>query len=632
MTIITATPEEIDSWLHQSGFSLGANQFTFSISTADSIWPGYGAGSEPTDPNYAFADANLAAGFIGALAVWDSIIAPDYTQVADDGTTRGEIRIAYTDTGGSLGYAYSGDPVPPGGVVGDIWMNYTNQGTDWSSGTYNFEGLLHEIGHTLGLKHTFESPAAPLSLDDARYSIMSYTRNDGYFWTFSQNGDSISGEAVQAVALTPMVLDIAAAQAIYGAETTTRTGDDQYSFVQWEPVFQTIYDAGGTDTIDTSNFTLPSVIDLRSGAYSSIGMADAQAQIDYWSAKTPVFSSFIASVINSEPDLYTFTDNLGIAIGTVIENAIGGAGDDQIIGNDVANLLTGMLGDDTIDGGSNVDTAVVAGNRDTYTILQTDIGVFLVTGQDGADTLTNVEYLQFADELLRLLPGTGTSVDFNADPATFMGGIRDFDGNDLGGDNSWLRIGEADVNGDGDLDQILVNMEIGRFAEVGIAGDGLVYFADYSWAGETRVVGIYIDPLVQSGEVEAGSDFDSQRRFQNDLFIENINRVLGGDDYDGDGLQEVYFGLTDGTAYLHAYMHADGNIQYANYQSEQQVIDYLNANGYGSETYADWFPAPAAAQLPQSQEIQAFSADLFLADYGFLAASNDQLPHIEFMV
>jgi hypothetical protein len=27
-------------------------------------------------------------------------------------------------------------------------------------------------------------------------------------------------------------------------------------------------------------------------------------------------------------------------------------------------------------------------------------------------------------------------------------------------------------------------------------------------------------------------------------------------------------------------MHDDGNIQYANYQSESQMSDYLNSNGY----------------------------------------------------
>jgi hypothetical protein len=207
--------------------------------------------------------------------------------------------------------------------------------------------------------------------------------------------------------------------------------------------------------------------------------------------------------------------------------------------------------------------------------------------------LSKLEYLQFDDQTIRLLPGTGTSVNFNtSDPSVYrpaLANIRDFDGNALGGNDGWLRIGAADVNGDGDSDQILVNRTIGRFAEVGIAPDGMIYFDDHGWAGETRVVGIYIDPLVQSGEVVAGGPFDSQRRFQNDLSIENINRVLGAGDYDRDGLQEVYFALTDKTAYLHAYMHADGNIRYANYQSQSQVIDYLTDHGFAASTWDGWF-------------------------------------------
>ena len=81
---------------------------------------------------------------------------------------------------------------------------------------------------------------------------------------------------------------------------------------------------------------------------------------------------------------------------------------------------------------------------------------------------------------------------------------------------------------------------------------------------------------------------DSQQRFQNDLNIANVAAILGADDYDSDGLQEIYFSLTDSTAYLHAYMHADGNIEYANYQNEQQMTDYLGQYGYGEETWGEW--------------------------------------------
>ena len=112
-------------------------------------------------------------------------------------------------------------------------------------------------------------------------------------------------------------------------------------------------------------------------------------------------------------------------------------------------------------------------------------------------------------------------------------------------------------------------------------------FDNHGEGGDTRVVGIYIDPLVADGTNEQDGPFDSQRRFQNDLFIDNL-RVLGADDYDSDGFQEIYWRTVDGTAYLRSLMHADGNIQYANYQSEQQMVDYLSAQGYDEGTWGSW--------------------------------------------
>ena len=69
--------------------------------------------------------------------------------------------------------------------------------------------------------------------------------------------------------------------------------------------------------------------------------------------------------------------------------------------------------------------------------------------------------------------------------------------------------------------------------------------------------------------------------------FENVSRsyaetVKASGDYDGDGFQEVYWKADIGGAYLRACMHADGNIQYANYQSEDQMRDYLTSKGYES--------------------------------------------------
>ena len=139
--------------------------------------------------------------------------------------------------------------------------------------------------------------------------------------------------------------------------------------------------------------------------------------------------------------------------------------------------------------------------------------------------------------------------------------------------------GTLDVNNDGTKEAIYTNSVSGRWVTASI--DPVTGAFDYSkhGAGEsTRIVGIYQDPLVANGTVEKDSVFDGSRTFINDLKLDNLILKTVGD-YDGDGFQEVYWSKVDNTAYLRAVMHADGNIQYANYQNLQQMTDYLTANG-----------------------------------------------------
>ncbi len=157
--------------------------------------------------------------------------------------------------------------------------------------------------------------------------------------------------------------------------------------------------------------------------------------------------------------------------------------------------------------------------------------------------------------------------------------IRDFDGNLHAGAESSVKDdykyqGEADLDGDGNKEDIFTNDASGRWASVGVDQ----VWDDYGAGGNTRVVGIYNDPLVLSGEVEAGGPHDSQTRFANDLLSDNLSLGVGGD-FDSDGTQEVYWRTNDGSAYLRSLHHADGNIQYANYQSYAQMSDYLTSTG-----------------------------------------------------
>ena len=169
--------------------------------------------------------------------------------------------------------------------------------------------------------------------------------------------------------------------------------------------------------------------------------------------------------------------------------------------------------------------------------------------------------------------------------------IRDYDGNvhatsgSISNEikNSYKYQGNLDVNKDGVSEAIYTNKKSGRWVTAYVNNfTGEIDYSDYGAGGTTRIVGIYIDPLVTSGDVVQYSDHDSQHRFQNDLKLDNLLVKTAGD-YDNDGFQEVYWKTADGTAYLRSLMHSDGNIQYANYQSEEQMRNYLTSNGYSSE-------------------------------------------------
>ena len=171
---------------------------------------------------------------------------------------------------------------------------------------------------------------------------------------------------------------------------------------------------------------------------------------------------------------------------------------------------------------------------------------------------------------------------------TTLDSIKDYDGNLHAGDNSQATAssykyqGLLDVNGDGVFEAIFTNKSSKRWVTAEVdSTTGQIDFDDNGAGGTTRVVGIYIDPLVTSGDVVQYSDHDSQYRFRNDLEIDNLVAKHSGD-YDSDGVHEVYWKTSDGSAYLRSLMHTDGNIRYANYQSAEQMSNYLTSNGYES--------------------------------------------------
>ena len=169
-----------------------------------------------------------------------------------------------------------------------------------------------------------------------------------------------------------------------------------------------------------------------------------------------------------------------------------------------------------------------------------------------------------------------------------LDGIKDYDGNLHGylGNApttvtySYKFQGQLDVNSDGTIEAVFTNSVSGRWVTSSIDPiTGAFDYTKHGVGGTTRIVGIYQDPLVANGTVEKDSVFDGSRTFINDLKLDNLILKTVGD-YDSDGFQEVYWSKVDNTAYLRAVMHADGNIQYANYQNLDQMTDYLTGNGF----------------------------------------------------
>ncbi|MBY4679060.1 Calx-beta domain-containing protein [Marinobacterium arenosum] len=356
---------------------------SYSYPTDGSLWY-YSSNDEANAGWYGLSSAQQQD-FDSALNAWAEVANINLSQVTDGSGygEYGDIRVAYTYaiSGAVAAYAYTpgngtyifNQGVSPSDEAGDIWIN--PEVSDLGIGSQGYATLLHEIGHALGLKHTFDAegefPALNAAEDDTHYSLMSYTDYLGAGYLFEEQDGFYSYTA--RAASTPMLYDILAIQYLYGANTSTRTGDDTYSFAT-DAELKAIWDAGGTDTFDLSNQLTGVNLNLTAGSFSDIG----QKQMEYQGAKTLA------------------EDNIAIAFNVEIENAIGSAYDDSLTGNALDNQLTGGAGNDSLDGGAGTDTAVFSGNRSAYTITGTTDNAS-VSGQDGTDSLTAIENLQFDD-------------------------------------------------------------------------------------------------------------------------------------------------------------------------------------------------------------------------------------------
>ncbi|HWA20719.1 MAG TPA: Ig-like domain-containing protein [Devosia sp.] len=382
------------------------------------------------------------------LDMYAAVSGLTFSEVTESSTVHGTLRFAEENNAGTA-YGYYPSTAIQGG---DVWLNHTDYNSP-VKGTYAYATFIHEIGHTLGLDHGQDGTyALPTDHDSLEYSVMTYR---------SYVGAPLTGYTVSqgSYPVGLMMDDIAAIQYMYGANYNTNSSNTTYKWSTTtgelsingvgqgasttNTIFQTLWDGGGNDTYDFSNYTTNLTIDLNPGGWTSVGGQIAKLG----------FSGQVAR--GNIANAYLYNGNTA----SLIENAIGGTGNDRITGNQANNTLNGGGGNDTLIGGKGNDTIIGGAGTDTCIIaassiecalsLDTLTQILSVTSLlDGIDTLSGIEYIQFNDKTVATasisLVDTKAPVLVSSTPTDGAGAVN-------GSANIVLTFSEAVLAGAGNI-------------------------------------------------------------------------------------------------------------------------------------------------------------------------------------
>lgn len=514
ISVTAGTHASYDDYMGAGALLMGNAAWNSAAGTAVSVTYGFrstaGTGGEAT---FSQCTTEEMAAVRALLALWSDVCNINFVEVNPGGyTNTASILIGnYNNPNDGAGaYAYFPGSTSSASQAGDIWLNLGG-GINPSNipvGSYSHFAIMHEMGHMLGLSHPGPYNAGPgvqityandamFTQDSGQRTIMSYFGEGNTGANFGPQGWADSD--------TPMLYDILAAQQLYGANMTTRTGDTTYGFnantdhnniyaaSQNARLAFCVWDAGGNDTFDFSGYTQAQHINLGEATFSDVG---------------------------------GLVGNVSIAYGATIENAIGGSGSDTITGNSAANQLSGNNGADrlygyggadTISGGNGNDVLVGGGGNDDlsggvgndrFTVENTGDRVHEVAGQ-GTDTVyCRVDFTLGAGEsveVMRVVSGTVGHALTGNELANRMLGATNGDTLNGGAGNDWLF-------GSGGNDELWGGNGHDRFYfDTALDGAGNVdTIADFHTVGASSDF-IFLDDAIFQGIVNSGGSLNASQ-------------------------------------------------------------------------------------------------------------------------
>lgn len=598
----TSADQDIDGLLAGSKWTTTSLTYSFPDSASDYVTP-YSSDNEPLH-NFNSVSAREVTAISQILQTYSSIINVTFTEIpvgsAGDGTA--DLRFAEstslgTRTDGSAvktGVGYYPSNSPDGG---DVWLwNYSADTTGnnydlYSFGNYYWQGLVHEIGHALGLKHgneTTPNGALPADHDSYEYSVMTYQQ-------FPTDTVDLSDNAPDHPT-TPMQDDIAALQYMYGGNygASAHNGDTVYT---WSPttgqefidgvgqglpyrnfILMTVWDGGGNDTYDFSNYSTNLSIDLSPGGWIVTDTSTNHLQRADLGNNGVGGAEYFArgNIANALTD----PSHPG-EIASLIENAIGGSGNDSITGNVADNVLNGGAGVDIMAGGLGDDTYYVDNAADQ---------VIEATGA-GTDTVfASASYTLAAGseiEYLRANSTSGLALTGNGFDNTLVSGIG-ADHLDGGGGVDWADYTNSAA-------AVSVNLATGTGSGGTAQGDTLANIENlFGSAFNDVLVGNSGDNEIWGGDgndvITPGSGVDSINAGAGDDRVVDTDGV-NADYYDaGAGVDTIDYSGLSFSASISFTVNLAGGVAIASDHLLQSIVtevilDFENVEGSQTDDY-----------------------------------------------